>query len=136
MSNKNLNLGIVEIMPKPIQIDSLDDLKNKVKEIGDGWRVSEWNVAKYISSMCKYLGICDYMKSYEYVLTISVSCVIIDDNGYSISVMTDELEEIKNYIDGGEAIMYDNDGEDYNISRSMVDHDDIVYQSFYICRPK
>ena len=136
MSNKNLDLGIVEIMPKPIQIDSLDDLKNKVKEIGDRWEISKWNVANYISSMCKYLGICDYMKSYEYVLTISISCVITDDNGYSRYVMTDEPEEIKNYMEGEEAIMCDNDGEDYNISSSMVDHADIVYESFYICRPK
>jgi|688.fasta_scaffold1123396_2 hypothetical protein len=136
MTNKNLNIGLYEIMPNNIKANSLEELKNEVGKLGNGWEISKWNVANYISTMCKYLGICDYMKSYECGLTISISCVITDDNGYSRYVMTDEPEEIKNYMEGEEAIMYDNDGGDYNISRSMVDHDDIFYESFYICRPK
>ena len=136
MTNKNLNIGLFEIMPNSIKANSIDELKEEVSRLGNGWEVSKGGIANYISSMCKYLGICDYMKSYECGLTISISCVIIDNNGYSRYLMTDEPEEVKNYMDGEKAIMYDDDGEDYSISSSMVDHADIVYESFYVCRPK
>jgi hypothetical protein len=138
MSERNLNIGPVEIMPKVIEAESLKELQDKVKDLGDVWRISDWRLDGYIHRLCKELNVWKYLSTYEYVFVKSIELTFDDGQGRYKTAIIDDPQEIVNYMNGEEALMFDEDGNDYEvkISSSMTVDTNIAKSSFYICRDR
>jgi len=138
MSDKNLDLGLVEIMPNTIKAEYYIDLKKAVDQLGGGWELSKYEVSRYLSSMSKELKIREHIMgkySYEFISQIEI---IIDNDHRGKTYMIEDDEEIKNFINGEEAICYDEDGEENEVrkdSSRVLDYE-IEKGRYYVCRKK
>jgi hypothetical protein len=137
MSDRNLNIGTFEIMPNTIQVDSLQDLYDEVNKLGDGWGVYSGKIAKYLIKTGKEFSIFGYiLTNYEYSLVNLVECVYETDARFK-SISTEEPKDIKDFENGEEVVMYDEDGREYEVSVNDSRIFDVKKEkaSFYICRP-
>jgi hypothetical protein len=138
MSDKNLDLGLIEIMPNTIKVEYYIDLKKEVEKLGEGWVLSKYEISRYLFSMTKELKIREYiMGKYSYELISQIE-VIIDDDHRGKTYIIDDDDDIKNFINGEEAICYDEDGEENEVrkdSSRVIDYE-IGKGRYFVYRKK
>ena len=138
MTRNNLDIGLFEVMPNNIEANSIEELQDAVDRLGNGWTISDWSIKLYIDNMGHDLGVYDYIKdSYQYSFANGMEC-IIDNSSGSVSVMTDVPGDIRDFMQGEYIIMLDEDGEEYDVSKSDSNISDtrISTETSYVCRTK
>ena len=138
MSDKNLDLGLIEIMPNTIKAEYYIDLKKEVEKLGEGWVLSKYEISRYLFSMSKELKIREHiMGKYSYELISQIE-VIIDDDHRGKPYIIDDDDDIKNFINGEEAICYDEDGGENEVRKdsSRVVNYEIEKGRYFVYRNK
>lgn len=138
MSDKILDLGSVEIMPNTIKAEYYSDLKAEIEKLGEGWEMSVYGISRYLMSMSKEFKIKEQIiGKYGYELISEIE-IIADIANRSKTLIIEEDDDIKKFINGEYAIGHDGDGNDYKVNRNssnVIDYN-IEKSIFFVSRNK
>jgi hypothetical protein len=140
MRDKILDLGLVEIMSNTIKAEYYSDLKDEIEKLGEGWEMSVYAISKYLISMSKELKIKEHiLGKYGYEFVSQIEVIIDNDYGYGgKTLIIEEYEDIKKFINGEDAVGYDEDGGEHEVKRggsNVLDYK-IEKGIYFICRKK
>jgi hypothetical protein len=141
MSDKNLDLGLVEIMPNTIKVEYYSDLKKEIEKLDEGWEMSVYAISRYLMSMSKELKIREHIiGKYGYKFISQIEVIYDNDFGGKTLIIEDN-EDIKKFMDEDEkedAIGWDENGNEYEVSRgsSNVLNYEIEKGIYFVYRKK
>jgi hypothetical protein len=119
MRDEILDLGLFEIMPNTIKAEYYSDLKKEIEKLGEGWEMSVYAISKYLMSMSKELKIKEHIiGKYGYEFVSQIEVIIDNDYGFGgKTLIIEEDEDIKKFINGEDATGYDEDGGDLEVRK-------------------
>jgi hypothetical protein len=121
-----LKLGHIELIPIHRDFSSYKEFLDWTDSLSDGLRKSSYKESKYIMSL-KKLGIFENIKNnYSVSLVSEITLQVDDDFGFSrngLSVLIDDPIEVEKFINGEDAVGYDEDAVAIDLNR---DHTKII----------
>ena len=123
MKNLNsVNFGIIEVMPNNndnINPEYYDKFLEDVASIsGEGWKVSDYKIAKYIIELGKSYNIWESIfDNYGYRFITEIVADIDNNWGGTKSFIIDDPQEIRAFLYGDYAIGYDSNWNKFEISK-------------------
>jgi hypothetical protein len=121
-----LKLGHIELIPIHRDFSSYKEFLDWTDSLSDGLRKSSYKESKYIMSL-KKLGIFENIKNnYSVSLVSEITLQVEDDFGFSrngLSVLIDDPIEVEKFINGEDAVGYDEDAVAIDLNR---DHTKII----------